>query len=73
MEIMTSVQISGQKLYQKRLERLWSRRELASNAGLTEDHIGKLERVENTRAHMQTIRKLVDALECAPADITAEK
>jgi hypothetical protein len=49
MEIMTSVQISGQKLYQKRLERLWSRRELASNAGLT------------------------DALECAPADITAEK
>jgi transcriptional regulator with XRE-family HTH domain len=73
MATVRSVRIDGRKLVRAREQRLISRQELADKAGLHLDHLARLERGEIQSPHMRTIRKLVDALDCAPSEITTEE
>jgi transcriptional regulator with XRE-family HTH domain len=67
------MRIDGRKLTRAREHRLLSRQELADKAGMHLDHLARLERGDIQAPHMRTIRKLVDALDCAPSEITTEE
>ncbi len=72
MTTILTVRLIGNKLQRVRSRKLISRTELGELTGLHPDHIARLERSESTRAHMPTIRKLVEALEVDPSEITEE-
>ena len=47
-----------------RRERGWTRRKLAQQAGLHEQHLAKVERGNRVRVEAETVRKLARALGC---------
>jgi transcriptional regulator with XRE-family HTH domain len=73
MDTIRTVKIDGRKLTRARESRLLSRQELAYKAGMHVDHLARLERGDIQRPHMPTIRKLVQALDCAPSEILKDE
>jgi transcriptional regulator with XRE-family HTH domain len=69
MPTMAEVKIDGEKLEKLRLERFWSRAELAEKSGISRDHIGRLERGEGGNSHPPTIRRLAEALGVDPREL----
>ena len=69
MPTMDIVKIDGEKLQELRLEKFWSRDELAEKAGIHRDHIGRLERGEGGNSRPPTIRKLAEALDVEPSEL----
>jgi transcriptional regulator with XRE-family HTH domain len=68
----TMPRISADKLRRLRNERLLSQRELAEKAGLSPTTILKLEAGRVEESHPRTVRKLVQALDCKPAELLGE-
>ncbi len=71
MPTIADVKIDGEKLQNLRLERFWSRDELADKSGIHRDHIGRLERGEGGNSRPPTVRHLAEALEVDPAELVA--
>jgi transcriptional regulator with XRE-family HTH domain len=70
MPTMDLVRIDGDKLKALRLERFWSREELAQKSGINRDHIGRLERTGwEGESRPPTVRKLAEALGVDPHDL----
>jgi transcriptional regulator with XRE-family HTH domain len=69
---MADVKINGEKLQKLRLERFWSRDELAEKSGIHRDHIGRLERGEGGSSRPPTVRHLAEALGVDPHELLAE-
>jgi transcriptional regulator with XRE-family HTH domain len=69
MPTMAEVKIDGEKLQKLRLERFWSRAELAEKSGINRDHIGRLERSEGGSSHPPTVRHLAEALGVNPHEL----
>jgi transcriptional regulator with XRE-family HTH domain len=69
MPTMAEVKIDGEKLQKLRLERFWSRAELAEKSGIHRDHIGRLERGEGGSSHPPTVRHLAEALGVDPHEL----
>jgi len=67
------VKIDGNKLQEFRLEKFWSRDELAAESGIHRDHIGRLERGEGGNSRPPTVRKLAEALSVDPRELIAEE
>lgn len=63
------VKIDGDKLHGLRLEKFLSRDELARDAGLHRDHVGRLERGEGGNSRLPTVRKLAEALGVEPTEL----
>jgi transcriptional regulator with XRE-family HTH domain len=55
----------GQRVITARGHQGWTRRELATRAGLHEQHLAKVERGDRHRIEADTILKLADALGCS--------
>ena len=55
----------GQRVITARGHQGWTRRELATRAGLHEPHLAKVERGDRDRIEADTILKLAVALECS--------
>ena len=72
MPTMADVKIDGEKLQKLRLERFWSRDELAEKSGIHRDHIGRLERGEGGSSRPPTVRRLAEALGVDPHELLAE-
>jgi transcriptional regulator with XRE-family HTH domain len=69
MPTMAEVKIDGEKLEKLRLERFWSRAELAEKSGINRDHIGRLERGEGGNSRPPTVRHLAEALGVDPHEL----
>jgi len=67
MAIIAVVKI-GKSLRVKRIERFMSQAELAEASGLSEAHVGRIERDE-VEPHLSTIRKLARALGVEPQEL----
>ena len=67
MTIIAVVKI-GKNLKAKRIERFLSQAELAEASGLSEAHVGRIERDE-VEPHLSTIRKLAGALGVEPQEL----
>ncbi len=67
MAIIAVVKI-GKNLKAKRVERFMSQAELAEASGLSEAHVGRIERNE-VEPHLSTIRKLARALRVEPQEL----
>ena len=72
MPTMDVVKINGDKLQEFRLGKFWSRDELAAEAGIHRDHIGRLERGEGGNSRPPTVRKLAEALGVDPRELILE-
>ena len=55
----------GQRVITARGHQGWTRRELATRAGLHEQHLAKVERGDRHRIEADTILKLATALKCS--------
>ncbi len=69
MPTIADVKIDGEKLQNLRLERFWSRDELADKSGIHRDHIGRLERGEGGNSRPPTVRHLAEALGVDPREL----
>ncbi len=69
MSTISSVEIDGEKLRRFRESRLWTRRDLAEMAAISEDQVGRIERGATKKPQMGTIKKLVAALDIEPGEI----
>ncbi len=69
MPTMAAVKIDGEKLQKARLQRFWSRDELAEKAGIHRDHIGRIERGEAGNSRPPTVRRLAEALGVDPNEL----
>jgi transcriptional regulator with XRE-family HTH domain len=69
MPTLTDVKIEGEKLQKLRLEKFWSRDELAEKSGIHRDHIGRLERGEGGSSRPPTVRRLAEALGVDPHEL----
>jgi transcriptional regulator with XRE-family HTH domain len=67
MAIIAVVKI-GKNLRAKRVEKFMSQAELAEESGLSEAHVGRIERDE-VEPHLSTIRKLAQALGVEPQEL----
>jgi serine-type D-Ala-D-Ala carboxypeptidase/endopeptidase len=70
MAIIAVVKI-GKNLRTKRIEKFMSQAELAETSGLSEAHVGRIERDE-VEPHLSTIRKLAGALGVEPQELVKE-
>jgi len=69
MSTIGTMKINGDKLQGLRLQKFWSRSELAGMCGLHRDHLGRLERGEGSNSRPPTVRKLAAALGVDPAEL----
>lgn len=69
MPTMAEVKIDGEKLRKARLQKFWSRDELADKSGIHRDHIGRLERGEGGNSRPPTVRRLAEALGLDPNEL----
>jgi serine-type D-Ala-D-Ala carboxypeptidase/endopeptidase len=67
MAIIAVVKI-GKHLRARRVERFMSQAELAGASGISEAHVGRIERNE-VEPHLSTIRKLANALDIEPSEL----
>jgi serine-type D-Ala-D-Ala carboxypeptidase/endopeptidase len=71
MAIIADVKI-GKNLRAKRIEKFMSQAELADASGLSEAHVGRIERNE-VEPHLSTIRKLANALGIEPSELAPKE
>jgi serine-type D-Ala-D-Ala carboxypeptidase/endopeptidase len=71
MAIIAVVKI-GKNLRAKRVEKFMSQAELADASGLSEAHVGRIERNE-VEPHLSTIRKLARALGIEPSELVPKE
>ena len=71
MAIIAVVKI-GKNLRAKRVEKFMSQAELADASGLSEAHVGRIERNE-VDPHLSTIRKLARALGIEPSELAPKE
>ena len=71
MAIIAVVKI-GKNLRAKRVEKFMSQAELADASGLSEAHVGRIERNE-VEPHLSTIRKLARALTIDPSELAPKE
>jgi D-alanyl-D-alanine-carboxypeptidase/D-alanyl-D-alanine-endopeptidase len=71
MAIIADVKI-GKNLRAKRIEKFMSQAELADASGLSEAHVGRIERNE-VEPHLSTIRKLAKALGIEPSELAPKE
>jgi serine-type D-Ala-D-Ala carboxypeptidase/endopeptidase len=71
MAIIAVVKI-GKNLRAKRVEKFMSQAELADASGLSEAHVGRIERNE-VEPHLSTIRKLARALGIEPSELAPKE
>ena len=71
MAIIAVVKI-GKNLKAKRVEKFMSQSELADASGLSEAHVGRIERDE-VEPHLSTIRKLAKALGIEPSELAPKE
>jgi D-alanyl-D-alanine-carboxypeptidase/D-alanyl-D-alanine-endopeptidase len=62
----------GKNLRAKRVEKFMSQAELADASGLSEAHVGRIERNE-VEPHLSTIRKLARALTIEPSELAPKE
>jgi transcriptional regulator with XRE-family HTH domain len=62
----------GKNLRARRVERFMSQAELADASGISEAHVGRIERNE-VEPHLSTIRKLAKALNVEPSELVPKE
>jgi transcriptional regulator with XRE-family HTH domain len=64
------MEVNVSRVKELRAERVMSLRELSERAGVSKDTIWRLESGKSTNAHPSTIRKLAEALDTEPKELT---
>jgi predicted transcriptional regulator len=71
--MLTVVRIDGEKVRAARERAFLSKGELADQANLDRNTIGRIENYGVTEVHPRTIRKVADALSIDPASLVPEE
>jgi predicted transcriptional regulator len=71
--MLTVVRIDGEKVRAARERAFLSKGELADQANLDRNTIGRIENSSVTEVHPRTIRKVADALSVDPASLVPEE
>jgi predicted transcriptional regulator len=71
--MLTVVRIDGEKVRAAREQAFLSKGELAEQANLDRNTIGRIENAGVTEVHPRTIRKIADALSVDPASLVPEE